>query len=115
MSVEMQPQVVVACPADSVEQMGYLALMLSGLAPMESLTLTLTYPDGSLISHTLEASRGTNGFVRYEFIPDLADPTGEYRFTFQTSSGDYEKELAVTPPEHPRLYLLPELRQLWLV
>jgi hypothetical protein len=112
MSVDLQPLEIEACPADTVEQMDLLALMLTGLENRETISLTITYPDSSQITQTVSASPG--GTIRYEFTPDLVDSPGDYRFTFQTGEGVLEKEVAVTRPDRPQLYLLPELRQLAL-
>jgi hypothetical protein len=112
MSVDVKPRQVTACPADRVEQMGFLALMMDGLAGREAVTLTTTLPDESQISESLKAS--TDGSLRYEFIPDLADPTGVYRFSFQTSLGDLDKSITVRQASQPRLYVLPEANSLVL-
>lgn len=105
-SVEVPAGQVTACPADQVDQNGFLALMLSGLSVQETITLTTTLPDSSQVSQTLKASSA--GSLRYEFVPDLSDPTGIYRFLFQTSQGNLRKSITVEPPSQPRLYLLPD-------
>lgn len=112
MAINLTPLEVAACPQATVEQMGYLSLMLSGLDAGEVVTLTITHPDNSPLAEQLIASR--SGSVRYDYIPELTDLPGQYRFTFQTSKGDFEKTVEVTPPVGPHLYLIPEQRRLIL-
>lgn len=113
MSVDLQPRQVVACPSDSVEQMAFLALLTTGLANRERVNLTTVRPDGDQITETLVA--GPGGTLRHTFIPDLADPTGEYQFSLDTSLGRLEKAVTVTIPRGAQMYLLPEASRLLLV
>lgn len=112
MSVDLQPFEIEACPQETIEQMDLLVLMLSGLENRQTISLTITYPDDQQITQTVTA--GAGGTIRYEFIPDLTDPPGEYHFSFPTAQGELEKTISVTRPTRPQLYLLPEQRQLLL-
>lgn len=98
-----------AYDGNSVEQMEGIVLGVCGLSEGDPVTTNIYFPDGKVESQTGIVKSDVSGMTANSFdfyyVVGLDQPTGSYRFEFQTPKGTAEAALDVVAPDRPRLYI----------
>lgn len=83
-------------------------IAICGWGANELVSLTITYPDGSISKETLESfdSEGITATFYDAPIPSVNDQIGTYYYLFEGESGEINHNINVYIPAEPRLYYL---------
>lgn len=83
-------------------------IAICGWRADEIVSLTITFPDGSISRETLEAynTEGTAATFYDTPIPSMNDQIGTYFYLFEGESGKVSHSINVYIPTEPRLYYL---------